>query len=557
MFGGTSPCALSPSNSDLVVFASPRYAIFQSFIMDDPGPWQGVVEHEREAPEDTAVAGYPCWSYINSLSFMGSPTTQATNNSTFRKIAFPRTRNGTTGASASASGVLRTATAWDSSITNYTLDFTISSSELDYGYGWDTNKKIIHTISPGHRSSQTTNYGRMFGIKAVAPIGDLMNKVAVKVDANKFYSSSGSDADHWVLPLTGVNHSANLTEAQTGGNFQKTVVSFSAPNNINSVVFSGKAYYCTTDSSSVRKIDASSLATTTVNATRAANHGVFDGGQYIYYGCNGYLVRIDVSNDSVTEVAANGAANLAGPIAIDGEYIYCALVTLAASPTIQVFSRSSFTYVRTLTANYSAASTTTISGMAPDYEGSLFAIQPARLTTVADARIYKFDSDTGSVTNAAGAAYANTLSCGLSYDPVRQMVIWAAGVAATVYAGEFSSTASLSALSVLTSQSRTVGNNGYYSASIVPLQGRYHVQMSSGTSAGWSLYSSVSTAISVNNSITVNSVYMTSAGYGIWSDGNRIFAVDSSNNYFMIYHSMHNKRHRNAATTNAQVLLPV
>lgn len=76
---------------------APRHAVIWTFISSSPGLWSMVCEFERDAAENTAGAGYPCWAWTCSL-MLGTPFAKGPTEGPSKIIfAFPRLSDNSTG----------------------------------------------------------------------------------------------------------------------------------------------------------------------------------------------------------------------------------------------------------------------------------------------------------------------------------------------------------------------------------------------------------------------------------------------------------------------------
>ena len=218
------------NSCDIIVMASSKWCIMQTYIRGIPSFWSGVLEVQREFPEDTAVAGYPCWIWVNSQLIGSDYDTNIadyTTSGTFRNFSFPRTRVGDTGATAANN------TSFITPFDRFGYGPKLTSANTGQGFGlqkagvtpvvysWDNTKKIVHTLRP--RIGLAETHGRVYGLKATAAQGySPMNIASVKVDSDMFYSGSGTATDHWLLP-THVLNSRFLLATQTSASTSSAI----------------------------------------------------------------------------------------------------------------------------------------------------------------------------------------------------------------------------------------------------------------------------------------------------------------------------------------------
>jgi hypothetical protein len=209
------------NSTDIIVMASSRWCIIQTYIRNSASFWSGVIELVREFPEDTTAANYPCWAWVNS-QLIGNDydvNLSVTTAGTFRNFSLPRTRTGLTGQAASFQTSLVTpfdCFGYGGNMTSTNLGLSFGQARLGQVpevYPWDTTKKIVHTLRPRINLAET--HGRMYGLKATAAQGyTAMNIASLPVDSDQFYSSSGVATDHWLLS-THMVHSSFLGITQS------------------------------------------------------------------------------------------------------------------------------------------------------------------------------------------------------------------------------------------------------------------------------------------------------------------------------------------------------
>lgn len=564
-FGDSMAVHLLPNSSDLVVFASPRYAIFQSFIRNMPDIWQGVIEMEREAPEDTAGAGYPCWAWINGQTYAqcyqsahGSSDYYGTGTAAF---SMPRTRNGATGIAAATNHVITSAilpnTGYNAPFADYLYTHSVT-------YGWDTNKKLIHTPKNYHPTvgSPQANYGRHFGLKITPPVGEVMNKVAVPVDSDKFFSAGGSNADHWVLPLVGKNVSVAYGEGATGGNYTTSSVSSATLGTYTyAIACNGLAYYCATNGSGVYKVDAATMSINAVSGTTGIIADIiYDGAQYLYAITNGTtLYRIDtLASDAVTSLTLPVACGWCMTQDYANVFVTGAAANAAYRQVYQVV-KSSFTNGTAYQLTYAQTTAQVVAAMCTDYQGYLYSVDGSG-ATAADSRLYKTVISTGSTTQVAFSGTANAIQAGIHYDPVRAVLHlqwsstgqnhWGASPTGTI---TYTPTTWLTGAGSAQTYKKRID--------ILPLNGCYN-SFTTGTYAA----AGVGTRLSFNNngvlggtSGYVQTIFGASAGVcmSLCTDGVRFIQHDATGASLRFMGGMNNKFVRGAGSTNGQVLLPV
>lgn len=300
------------NNCDIFIFGNTRYLGIMTYIHGSASPWSMVVEHEREAPEDTAAAGYPCWSLIDSATTFAINGGLSVNDGP----AIPRTRDGATGGAAKK-GYWTTFLSWfacgysgvNTKLVDTSQTYLTSGSAYwqNVTHAWDVTKKLISSVR-FLKISSTTPYsvvtqGRCFGIKISPPVGSPMDRVQLPIDANGFYASGGTVTDHWILPISIIRAdvTTNLNFLSTGGGAQPSVnTSTSNTDRSRSVVFTGRHFYCAT-STGVYKYNVETGVMSAVIATTQDCFGIAYDGRFVWAGGATNLFKIDTANsDAVT-----------------------------------------------------------------------------------------------------------------------------------------------------------------------------------------------------------------------------------------------------------------
>ena len=359
---GTMPFTLTAT--DIIIMASPRWAIIQTFTRNNPSVWSGVFECVREAFEDTPEAGYPPFAWVCSIS--------VTNNrhGGNQYFSFPRSRSGGTSLAGVADGIqtpfIRLGSQTNLSGQALTSDFT---------YAWDTSKKIIHSLRPSFGLSEL--HGKTYGLKGVYNIGSPFNRVSVPVDSDYHFSPAGTATEHWVLGNTAVASTlANtLTSSSPASGYHGGLSTSTLPAASRCAVFTGTNYYVS-HASGIVKIDATS---TSVQSTASSipgistDHGdmVFSG-RYVYAASATGVTRIDTTNDSVSTLAL---AQGAGSLFWDGTWLWAAARTTLVNNSFYKIDPATFTISSTLTQINAVGAS--IGGITSDFVGNLYTYDTA------------------------------------------------------------------------------------------------------------------------------------------------------------------------------------
>lgn len=149
----------------------------------------------RDNPEDTPAAGYPAWVFISLNRLINDSTSPC---------SFPRTRDGSTGSSAAYTRVTTKLGAGGYDISGNILQLYFSIPI--YANVW-SGKYFALTVSAGKIYSATNQpemKGRIYGLKIVSRNqgGFPSSDIDIKIDANDFYSPTGTLTGHWILTET-------------------------------------------------------------------------------------------------------------------------------------------------------------------------------------------------------------------------------------------------------------------------------------------------------------------------------------------------------------------
>ena len=344
-FFDCAPITYRLSACDFVVNTNPRWAILTSYINGEPGLWAGVFETDREDVTDTPANGAPCWGWIASpLWGLGASVynTKPLNTNDHTLICMPRTRSGATGVNAAKGwagdyGVAQSPN-WLATGASYFTFYLGNQGNKFLANAWDTTKRLILPIKPifDYTQNYVTNYGTIFGLKVLAPVGNNMSKIPLNIDTDGNYSPSGVEKDHWVL---NTHHKYDtVTAASWFGNTNLTLSTINLTERPDYFCSIGQAYYVVTPTK-LKKINAL-LGTYTDFPLNTYYDLKYDGERYIYIGTPTGLVRLDTVDDSLLPLAiTNGVQTMA----INDTHIVCSQYGLSATPIITRVLRSSFT----------------------------------------------------------------------------------------------------------------------------------------------------------------------------------------------------------------------
>lgn len=383
--GYTFPQGVQYSNCSIYIFASARWAVLFSYVHGEPGPWSGVFEFEREVAEDTTGAGYPpfAWTCSNIIGEpVGHHQSVGTSSADAWCMSFPRTPHPYTGVDAAMyTSIISGFGQYPTGIpTGYQINHAGKLGGAIASYAWDTSKKPIHVLK-GAGVNSAFPHGRMYGVKAIGPTGDILDTVVLPVDANYHYvSSGGTNTDHLVLPINGgyhmnYNYGANKLAGTLFGTGMASTDSYDG------VLVKGKFIY-TGCASGIWKIDIDSGVCALVYSTATVSSVEYDGGAYIYFATGAGVTRLAVADDSLTHLTAGTGGCVA--LAIDETYIYASSRTPSTTPKIDCILRSTFTVEGSYTFTALSQSSQACS-LCVDYAGNCYAL----VGNVSEGYLYK------------------------------------------------------------------------------------------------------------------------------------------------------------------------
>ena len=350
-----APVSYNLSACDFIIMVSPRWCILHSYAINDPSMWAGVVEMAREDILDTVANKNVCWGWVSSTLFcLGAntittrPLASSTNTATdYTLISMPVTKR-------SLSGVYA-ASQWgaDYGVTAYPTWSAPSTAAGPFIYhigtggkfattNWDQSRRLTMPIRPIENfAGIATNYGQIYGMKLLAPVGQNMNKVNIAVDQDGNSSVTASDRGHWLLNSHWKSYDTTSWLSNTNTTIGTTT--YATSEKILGMVSVGTVIYAY-GLTKIMKIDAANgyLCTDISTQTTPGYTDIkFDGDRYVYISASTAtlgLQKLDIaSNTVVSTYTTNGIAC----IAISGSTICCASVATATAVNFYLFVRQS------------------------------------------------------------------------------------------------------------------------------------------------------------------------------------------------------------------------
>lgn len=371
------PLPLQLNNSIIYVWANARYAIFQGSVRGELGLWQGIVEFERTMIDDSPSQA-PCFGYTNQL-IIGSPyyyfvpgasstvDTDIDARNHIIPLWMPRAPDGTTGYQAirSCSIVIgntpyppsnrtvlynsNTASLFSNTLQR-SLGLGIASiNPSSFVYNGNTSLRPVMDMRVGSQVLNYFEYGRLYGLKLTTNLGSPLDTFALPVDGNLFFSNTGSNNSHFILPITGGGHT---TVSVGAGRMYQELMPVAGTNTTifdTSGLVHGRFIYNTagtgtnTQANVVIKIDLDTGTWSNIAVPGTAEGIIYDGGNNVYVSTGVGVSRINVTDDSI----ANLSSNLAGggsAMTVNDTYLFLGPKTAAATNNkVDVINLSTFT----------------------------------------------------------------------------------------------------------------------------------------------------------------------------------------------------------------------
>jgi hypothetical protein len=524
------------SGCDVIVMASSHWLILQTFIRAQPSCWSGVVELARELPEDTAAAGYPCWAW------MSSATAFTLLNNQSMCVSLPRTRTNLTGINAALNTTLQSEYGRFGTTTYLGQAFTALAQFVTYG--WNNTKKILHGLRPVVGTTEV--HGRMFGMKATYNIGSSYNSVSIPIDSNFNYSSTGTNANHWVLAANPSVTPNNLFNPVVGnpvsGTTQIATVANTTGYYANQVaVTCNNVLYYTSNSSpgGVWKSDVSGTAPTTPTQVpgipSVACWGiVYDNVQYMYVATPSGVYQINtLNNDSCVLIST--PANV-GVLYWDGTYLWASNQRAAGTNgSVYQINVSTLTIINTIVVQ---AASGYIASICSDFQGNTYVCMTTGQT-------YKIVNSTSAVTSIIASIQAWTFA-GIYFNGANLTI--AQLTSTTIQYRTYTTSGTL----ITTGTSFTLGNGcSQYLPSLNMYKLGIYDMAAGGQASGANNFVGFDTSCS-GLSYATPGVNFPSAT-AIYFDGNRVFYVNYVGGVAMYTNVFHGDEQ---ATTYGRFLLP-
>lgn len=394
------------SNCEVVVFASPRWLGFQTYIRNVPALHPVFVqETTRDHTQDTAAGGVPCFGWMtpaNTSTVVPFGSGTATNI-----FSTPRNKAGNIGGLSARRSFLALEVARICSASFTPNGVSVFGNGLASALAncsgdiWDTNARYAQTIRVGHGYSEMQ--GRMAGLKASRiPAAGLMNRVSVPVDSKFLFDSAGTPTDHWVLPInTETPILASVGAVAIGSGF----------NQVYDAVWDGATLYMSRPNGFQRyNLDMGVLGSIIPATTgNGINMGFVFDGRYIYFAAGDRIGKWDTTTDAVTYSASAAGATMSR-LCISGGFIW------AMDKTAQAQNLLLRKYDMSLTLQLTATKAMGVSGpvgydIAADSSGTL-AFLVGSTSSATASKVWKLNPNAGETIGTSAAMTAAVNSAG-------------------------------------------------------------------------------------------------------------------------------------------------
>ena len=415
--------------SFIIINATERHLLLQTYILNEPGHWAGVFEAERVAGEDISSNSAPNFFYTNSLMF-GAPygiDNTRTSNTSMIMMAFPRTPDGLVNEFAAAvyapttsrgmwppyypSGntgnvgmntVFTTANtdmnalhlgSWWLNIGSGAYNVSSSAAYSRQGgvWGWDDSELPMSPVSVDAIRKHMP-FGRVYDIGITRPIGGQLDTTYFTANtAGGWPDNTGSNTEFLLMPLNGGLeqwYSNNYSVAVGFMPPPSTVASAGirvAWSNNNNVVYStlttvGNNVWAAANNG-IWVWNQNAGTNTTSNLVWFNSNGVFDlmydGARSVYGTTNVGLIQIDTETFATNTITSSNMTNQGGCsyLNMDNQFIYAVNRTANTRPFCHMVYRSNNTVTPNVIQMAAGVALNVASGWntpMPDYQGFVY-----------------------------------------------------------------------------------------------------------------------------------------------------------------------------------------
>lgn len=424
--------------SFIIVNATERHLLLQTYILNEPGHWAGVFEAERVAGEDISSNSAPNFFYTNSLMF-GTPygiDNARTSNTSMIMMAFPRTPDGLVNEFAAAvyapttsrgmwppyypSGntgnvgmntVFTTANtdlnalhlgSWWLNIGSGAYNVSSSAAISTQGgvWGWDGSELPMSPVSVDAIRKHMP-FGRVYDIGITRPIGGQLDTTYFTANTDGGWpDNTGSNTEFLLMPLNGGleqwysnNYSAAVGFMPPPATVANAGIRVAWSNN-NNVVYStlttvGNNVWAAANNG-IWVWNQNAGTNTTSNLVWFNSNGVldlmYDGARSVYGTTNVGLIQIDTETFATNTITSSNMLNQGGCsyLNMDNQFIYAVNRTANTRPFCHMVYRSNNSVAPNVIQMASGVALNVASGWntpMPDYQGFVYLSNSPGTTT--------------------------------------------------------------------------------------------------------------------------------------------------------------------------------
>ena len=416
--------------SFIIVNATERHLLLQTYILNEPGHWAGIFETERVAGEDIASNTAPCFFYTNSLMF-GTPfgiESTRTSNTSMIMMAFPRTPDGQVNEFAASvyspttsrgmwppyypsgntgnvgmNSVFTTVNtdlnalhlgSWWLNIGSGAYNISSSAAISTQGgvWGWDGTELPMSPVSIDAIRKHMP-FGRVYDMGITRPIGGQLDTTYFTANtAGGWPDNTGSNTEFLLMPLNGGLETwySNNYNSATGGlmpppsTVANAGIRVAWSNNTN-VVYStlttvGNNVFAAANNG-IWIWNQNAGTNTTSNLVYFNSNGVldlmYDGLRSVYGTTNTGLIQIDTETFATNTITSSNMTNQGGCsyLNMDNLFIYAVNRTANTRPFCHMIYRSNNTVTPNVIQMAAGVSLNVASGWntpMPDYQGFVY-----------------------------------------------------------------------------------------------------------------------------------------------------------------------------------------
>lgn len=415
--------------SFIIVNATERHLLLQTYILSEPGHWAGVFEAERVAGEDISSNSAPNFFYTNSLMF-GTPygiDNARTSNTSMIMMAFPRTPDGLVNEFAAAvyapttsrgmwppyypSGntgnvgmntVFTTANtdmnalhlgSWWLNIGSGAYNVSSSAAISTQGgvWGWDGSELPMSPVSIDAIRKHMP-FGRVYDIGITRPIGGQLDTTYFTANTDGGWpDNTGSNTEFLLMPLNGGleqwysnNYSAAVGFMPPPATVANAGIRVAWSNN-NNVVYStlttvGNNVWAAANNG-IWVWNQNAGTNTTSNLVWFNSNGVldlmYDGARSVYGTTNVGLIQIDTETFATNTITSSNMTDQGGCsyLNMDNQFIYAVNRTANTRPFCHMVYRSNNTVTPNVIQMAAGVALNVASGWntpMPDYQGFVY-----------------------------------------------------------------------------------------------------------------------------------------------------------------------------------------